>query len=55
MKWQIQHTARWPPGKQYWALPKAFFLLRGPELGPPDLGSVRRRPQGESPSRTRVQ
>ena len=33
MKRQIHHTARWPPGKLHWALPKAFFLLSGPELG----------------------
>ena len=34
MKRQIQHTARWPPGKRHWALRKAFFLFSGPELGP---------------------
>ena len=34
LKRQIQHTVRWPPGKQHWGLPKAFFLLSGPELGP---------------------
>ena len=34
LKRQIQHAARWPPGKRHWALPKAFFLLSGPELGP---------------------
>jgi hypothetical protein len=31
---QIQPTARWPSGKRHWVLPKAFFLLSGPELGP---------------------
>jgi hypothetical protein len=31
---QIRHVACWPPGKRDWALPKAFFLLSGPELGP---------------------
>jgi hypothetical protein len=34
VKRQIQHPARWPPGKRHWALLKAFFLLSGPELGP---------------------
>ena len=34
LKRQIQHTARWPPGKRHWTLPKAFFLLSGPELRP---------------------
>jgi hypothetical protein len=31
---QIQHTVRWLPGKRHWTLPKAFFLLSGPQLGP---------------------
>ena len=34
LKRQIQHVACWPPGERHWALPKAFFLLSGPELGP---------------------
>jgi hypothetical protein len=34
LKRQIRHVACWPPGKQHWALPKAFFLLSGPEPGP---------------------
>jgi hypothetical protein len=34
LKLQIQHTARWRPGKRRWALPRAFFLLSGPELSP---------------------
>ena len=34
MERQIQPTARWPPGKRDWALPKASFLLSGPELDP---------------------
>ena len=34
MKRQIQHTARRPLGKRHWALPKASFLLSGPELDP---------------------
>jgi hypothetical protein len=33
LKRQIQHTARWPPGKRHWTLPKAFFLLSGPDPG----------------------
>ncbi len=33
-KRQIRHVVCWPPGKRHWALPKAFFLLSGPEFGP---------------------
>jgi hypothetical protein len=44
LKRQIQHTARRPPGTRHRALPKAFFLLSGPELGPKtwDLCAVAR-------------
>jgi hypothetical protein len=52
LKQQIQHTARWPPGKRHWALLKAFFLLSCPDPGPgpgicaPQTAAAR---EGEAP------
>jgi Aldo/keto reductase family len=41
LKRQIRHVACWPSGRRHWTLPKAFFLLSGPELGPKTVGEVR--------------